>query len=127
MNTSLMESSRRATAAAEMGEQYSLAKILGIWALATVTMGILSWIVFPALSPISHGSAWRGHQIVLLGRFDLIVVHPDHRAAGGGRSPLGNGQAQTRSTRRAILKPVARRRLWLWASRLMRSSCTKLH
>ena len=51
MNASLMESSRRATAAAEMGEQYSLGKILGIWALATVPMGILSWIVFPALSP----------------------------------------------------------------------------
>jgi uncharacterized protein len=31
--------------------QYSLAKILGIWALAALPMGILSWIVFPALSP----------------------------------------------------------------------------
>src|SRR6187397_1788725 len=33
------------------GEQYSLAKILGIWALAAVPMGVLSWIVFPAVSP----------------------------------------------------------------------------
>jgi uncharacterized protein len=32
-------------------EQYSLATILGIWALAVIPMGILSWIVFPALSP----------------------------------------------------------------------------
>jgi len=32
-------------------EQYSLAKILGIWALATVPMGILGWIVFPLLIP----------------------------------------------------------------------------
>jgi hypothetical protein len=32
-------------------EQYSLAKILGIWALATVPMGILGWIVFPLLAP----------------------------------------------------------------------------
>lgn len=32
-------------------EQYSLAKILGIWALADVPMGILSWVVFPAVSP----------------------------------------------------------------------------
>ena len=33
-------------------EQYSLAKILGIWALAAIPMGILSWIGFdPALSP----------------------------------------------------------------------------
>jgi CAAX protease family protein len=51
MNISLMESSARATSATEMGEQYSLAKILGIWALATIPMGILSWIVFPPLSP----------------------------------------------------------------------------
>lgn len=33
------------------GEQYSLAKILGIWALATAPMGILGWIVFPLLAP----------------------------------------------------------------------------
>jgi membrane protease YdiL (CAAX protease family) len=32
-------------------EQYSLAKILGIWALATVPMGVLGWIVFPLLAP----------------------------------------------------------------------------
>ncbi len=31
-------------------EQYSLAKILGIWALATVPMGILGWIGFPLLA-----------------------------------------------------------------------------
>ncbi len=32
-------------------EQYSLAKILGLWALAVVPMGILSWIAFPLLAP----------------------------------------------------------------------------
>ena len=36
---------------AENSEQYSLTKILGIWALAAVPMGIISWILFPALSP----------------------------------------------------------------------------
>jgi membrane protease YdiL (CAAX protease family) len=46
-----MENIARANATAEMGEQYSLAKILGIWALAAIPMGILSWIIFPALSP----------------------------------------------------------------------------
>ena len=30
-------------------EQYSLAKILGIWLLAAVPMGLLAWVVFPAL------------------------------------------------------------------------------
>ena len=34
-----------------MREQYSLAKILGIWALATAPMGILGWIVFSLLAP----------------------------------------------------------------------------
>src|SRR5215203_698915 len=33
-----------------MREQYSLAKILGIWALAAAPMGILGWIVFPLLA-----------------------------------------------------------------------------
>ncbi len=32
-------------------EQYSLAKILGIWALAAAPMIVLSWIVFPLLAP----------------------------------------------------------------------------
>jgi uncharacterized protein len=32
------------------GEQYSLAKILAIWALATVPMGVLGWIALPLLA-----------------------------------------------------------------------------
>src|SRR5215203_2112719 len=46
-----MENIASADAAAGLEKQYSLAKILGIWALAAVPMGILSWIVFPAVSP----------------------------------------------------------------------------
>jgi uncharacterized protein len=34
-----------------MSEQYSLARILGVWALATVPMGILGWIVSPLVAP----------------------------------------------------------------------------
>ena len=34
-----------------MREQYSLAKTLGIWALAVAPMGILGWIVYPLLAP----------------------------------------------------------------------------
>ncbi len=45
------KSNAQADVAAEKGEQYSLARILGIWALAAIPMGILSSIVFPALSP----------------------------------------------------------------------------
>jgi len=32
-------------------EQYTLAKILGIWALAAAPMGILGWIISPLLAP----------------------------------------------------------------------------
>jgi membrane protease YdiL (CAAX protease family) len=35
----------------DQSEQYSLAKILGIWALAAVPMSALSWIAFPLLAP----------------------------------------------------------------------------
>jgi membrane protease YdiL (CAAX protease family) len=34
-------------------EQYSLAKILGIWALAAAPMGFLGWIVLPLIAPDS--------------------------------------------------------------------------
>jgi membrane protease YdiL (CAAX protease family) len=39
------------------GEQYSLAKILGIWALAAVPMGILGWIALPLLASDSGSDA----------------------------------------------------------------------
>jgi hypothetical protein len=38
------------TSSESPSEQYSLAKILGIWALATIPMGILGWIAFPLLA-----------------------------------------------------------------------------
>jgi len=38
---------------ATRGEQYSLAKILGIWALAAVPMGILGWMLFRYWRPMS--------------------------------------------------------------------------
>jgi uncharacterized protein len=44
-------SARSAPEAAERTEQYSLAKILGIWVLAAAPMGILGWIVLPLLAP----------------------------------------------------------------------------
>jgi len=51
---SRMENVLRTKAIAETSGQYSLAKILGVWALAALPMGILSWVVFPALSPNSE-------------------------------------------------------------------------
>jgi hypothetical protein len=39
------------TSSESPSEQYSLAKILGIWALAAIPMGILGWIAFGLLAP----------------------------------------------------------------------------
>ena len=46
-----MENGSPANKATEAGAQYSLARILAIWALAAVPMGVLGWVVFPALVP----------------------------------------------------------------------------
>lgn len=35
----------------EASDQYSLVKIIGIWAAASLPMAILSWIIFPLLAP----------------------------------------------------------------------------
>jgi hypothetical protein len=35
-----------------LGEQYSLAKILGIWAAAALLIGLLAWVIGPTI--ISH-------------------------------------------------------------------------
>jgi membrane protease YdiL (CAAX protease family) len=45
-----MESTVETPPSERRTEQYSLAKILGIWALAAAPMGILGWIVFPLLA-----------------------------------------------------------------------------
>jgi hypothetical protein len=37
--------------AVDREEQYTLAKILGIWAAETIPAFILAWVVFPALTP----------------------------------------------------------------------------
>src|ERR1051326_4168165 len=44
-------SARPLGASVQAEQQYSLARILAIWALAAIPMGILGWIVFPALAP----------------------------------------------------------------------------
>src|SRR5512141_1459831 len=44
------QASMNTTQTEQMG-QYTLWQILGIWALAAIPMGILSWVVFPAASP----------------------------------------------------------------------------
>jgi uncharacterized protein len=54
-------------------EQYSLAKILGIWALAAAPMGILSWIVFSLLG-LEFESNPLGFSVTLLVVLTLGLV-----------------------------------------------------
>ena len=48
------------------GEQYSLAKILGIWVLAALPMGVLSWIALPPLASDSDQLGFGVTRVVLL-------------------------------------------------------------
>ena len=120
MNTSLMESSRRAAAAAEMGEQYSLAKILGIWALAAIPMGILSWIIFPAVSPDYRSDPLGAGvtRIVLLtvGLIWLFVLSMIIVRQEEGDLRWATVKRRLRlNTPRDPKSGEPRRRLWLWA------------
>ena len=73
-----MGAGARSALDAGRGEQYSLAKILGIWALAAAPMGILGCIVFPLLAP-DIGSDPLGAgvtRLVLLGLGDSQAQAP---------------------------------------------------
>ena len=100
-------------------EQYSLAKILAIWALAAVPMGVLGWIAFPLLAPDS-GSDPLGFgvtRLVLLALglvwlfvLSMIIVHREE----------GNLRWTTVKRRLRLNAPQdpttgePRARLWLW-------------
>ena len=102
-----------------MGDQYSLAGILGIWALAAIPMGVLSWIVFPALSPDFGSDPLRAGvtRIVLLTcglmwLFVLSVIIVRHE-----EGDLRWATVERRLRLNAPRDPRTggtRRRLWLW-------------
>ncbi len=48
-----VQDSRTQTKQAEQARQYSLWQILGIWALVTLPMALLTWVVAPAIIPYS--------------------------------------------------------------------------
>ena len=114
-----MENALRVQASAETSEQYSLTRILGIWALAAVPMGIISWIVFPALSPDSEldplGAGVTRLMLLTIGLIwlfllSMIIV----------RQEEGNLRWATVKRRLRLNTPrdprtgETRRRLWLW-------------
>jgi len=114
----VVQDSMNRTQAERMG-QYSLWQILGIWVLAALPMGILSWVVFPAVTPdfnsdplgagvtrivlLSVGLIW---QFVLC----MIIV----------RKEEGDLRWATIKRRLRLNRPQdpttgkSRRRLWLW-------------
>jgi membrane protease YdiL (CAAX protease family) len=67
------ESIVQSSAGERRGEQYSLARILSIWALAAAPMGILNWIVFPLLA-LDFESDPLGFGITLLVLLTLGLV-----------------------------------------------------
>jgi len=114
-----MENRPQAKTAMEMGDQYSLARILGIWALAAIPMGILSWIVFPALSP-DHNSDPLGAGVTRIVLLTIGLIWLFVLSVIIVRQEEGNLRWTTVKRRLRLNTPrdpttgETRRRLWLW-------------
>lgn len=114
-----METAARANATGGMGEQYSLGRILGIWALAAVPMGILSWIIFPVVSPDFNsdplGAGVTRLVLLLIGLIWLFVL-----SMIIVRKEEGDIRWATVKRRLRLNMPCdpktgeTRRKLWLW-------------
>ena len=99
--------------------QYSLARILGIWALAAVPMAILGWLVYPTVAPDSRSDPLGAgvSRIVLLtiGLFWQFVL-----AMLIVRQEAGDLRWTTIKRRLRLNGPLdpasgeGRARLWLW-------------
>ena len=102
-----------------LSEQYSLATILGIWALAAVPMGILSWMAFPLLAPDAGSDPleFGVTRVVLLTlglvwlfALSMIIVR---REEGDLRWATVKRRLRL-NTPREPATGVPRARLWLW-------------
>jgi uncharacterized protein len=119
-----MENIARAKVVAEMGEQYSLARILGIWGLAAVPMGILSWIVFPAVSP-DYLSDPLGAGVTRLALLAIGLIWLFFLSMIIVRQEEGDLRWATVKRRLCLNTPrdpktgETRRRLWLWVIPLL--------
>jgi uncharacterized protein len=113
------DSMAQRTSSERRSEQYSLAKILGIWALAAAPMGILGWIVFPLLAPDSEsdplGSGVTRLVLLTLGLVWLFVLSMIivRREEGNLRWATVKRRLRLNAPREpATGEP--RVRLWLW-------------
>jgi CAAX protease family protein len=114
-----METAAPANTAAEMGKQYSLGRILGIWALAAVPMGILSWIIFPAVSPDFNsdplGAGVTRFVLLLIGLIWLFVLSMIIVRREEGDLRWATVKRRLRlNTPRDPKTGETRRKLWLW-------------
>lgn len=114
-----LTSTAQTRAATDLRDQYSLARILGIWALAVIPMGILSWIVFPALSPDSStdplGAGVTRIALLTLGLIWLFVLSMVivRREEGDLRWTTVKRRLRL-NTPRHPKTGETRRRIWLW-------------
>lgn len=112
-------SNAQADVGAEKGEQYSLAGILGIWVLAAIPMGVLSWIAFPALSP-DFSSDPLGAGVTRIGLLAIGLIWLFILSMIIVRQEEGNLRWATVKRRLRLGAPrdpktgETRRRLWLW-------------
>lgn len=113
------ESVVRRPSSERRSEQYSLAKILGIWALAAAPMGILNWIVFPLLAPDFESDPFRfGITLVVLITLGLVWLFVLSMIIV--RREEGDLRWATLKRRLRLNAPRDRRtgqpraRLWLW-------------
>ena len=104
---------------ATRGAQYSLAGILGLWALAAVPMGLLGWVVSPRLAPAAGsdplGAGVARLVLLTLGLawlfvLSLIVVR---REAGDLRWATVKRRLRLTAPR-DVATDGPRPRLWLW-------------
>jgi membrane protease YdiL (CAAX protease family) len=100
-------------------KQYSLAKILGIWALAAAPMGILSWIVIPLVAP-DFGSDPLGSGVTRIVLITLGLIWLFVLSMIIVRREEGDLRWATLKHRLRLNVPrepttgVPRARLWLW-------------
>jgi membrane protease YdiL (CAAX protease family) len=100
-------------------DQYSLAKILGIWATAALPMAILSWVVFPLMAPDFEldplGSSVTRVVLLTLGLIWLFVLSMIivRQEEGDLRWATVKQRLQL-NTPRDPKTGEQRRRLWLW-------------
>lgn len=107
-------------AAGQIRGQYSVGKILGIWALAALPMASLSWIVFPALAPDFNsdplGAGVTRILLLALGLIWLFVLSMIIVRQEEGDLSWATIKRRLRLTGPRDPKTGEKRRgLWLWA------------